>query len=444
MVRMEAFVDKCLRLCYDPHSKYLSEHYRLGERLGKGNFGEVRAARLRLKSHMYSKRVVGRQADWQQRRADQARRASQSILYGKSLLGKDEEPLLRSKTCPGLSELSESRHTEAEQRRANLDKRHYAQGLVDWPYACKVIKKSRCDVKGILREIDVLNKCQQPHVLLLVEHFETDKQICMLTGRCYGDVEKLHKAGPIALPVVKKWILQVLDALAFVHLVEFVHRDVKLPNLMLTSSRPGSDIVLGDFGFAESAGKLLEQTKDICGTPLMLSPETFDGSPQQFPSDVWACGCCLYELVAREHPFSNSVVQKFVKDCSPVEELAMSCVLRRQDPEKAEPCPVRLLDARPNSTGLRARADFHKVASRFSKNARFVERFQDLAVAVTSPVVKVDTSARRFSEQPELRDLVLRLLTRDVAHRPSAAELVADSPELSIELEGDVCASKAG
>lgn len=37
-----AIIGGCMRLCYDPHSSYLSDHYRLGSHLGKGAFGEVR------------------------------------------------------------------------------------------------------------------------------------------------------------------------------------------------------------------------------------------------------------------------------------------------------------------------------------------------------------------------------------------------------------------
>merc|ERR1719253_618598 len=63
----QACLRLCMRMCYDPHSQYLTDHYRLGQQLGKGNFGEVRAARLRLKAHTYSKRVVGKSEDALQR-----------------------------------------------------------------------------------------------------------------------------------------------------------------------------------------------------------------------------------------------------------------------------------------------------------------------------------------------------------------------------------------
>jgi len=407
-----AIIGGCMRLCYDPHSSYLSDHYRLGTQLGKGAFGEVRAARLRLKSHVYSKRAVGKDKDWEEKRAQTADPSS-----------------------PVNSSQQASTVAMNEQRRANQDKHHYLQGVMDWPYACKIIKKSRVDVKGILREIQVLDMCQHASVLLLVEHFEDKKEICMIMGRCYGDVEVVHKQETSGIPMeqVEKWIKQIIDGLAFVHSRKIVHRDIKMPNMLLTAQNLlEGDAVIGDFGFAEEESVLATMTNDICGTPLMLAPETFDGKPQMCPADVWAVGCSLYEMVTREHPFSNPRVQRKVKDgIADVEPPEMSMSVRIKRGEKKE---LNLMTAKPSEAnkkrekkGFRNRKDFHQVATRFSTNARFVERFEELAVAVTSPAVAVDTSHARFGQSPVLKDLVLKLLTRDVNTRPTAEAIVGKS-----------------
>lgn len=470
-------MEKCLRFCYNPQSQYLRDHYRLGEKLGKGNFGEVCAARLRLKSHVYSKRIVGKEHDWQEKRAtaaDPTRAAashsgscdasSASSLEAAdparaatsrsgSTTGAPETPKPSSAVSDpsgieSLSTVARSRKsraglevTEAVQRRANQDKKHYATSLVDWPYACKIIKKSRVDVTGILREIQFLDRSQHASVLLLVEHFETEKQIFVIMGRCYGDVEQVHlqheRKAPLRL--IRKWAVQILDALAYVHSVGIVHRDVKLANMFMSSSSKDSDVVLGDFGFAESATKVAAKTKDICGTPLMLSPETFDGQPQQFPVDVWACGCCVYELVVGEHPFSNGKVQQTVKDhlaakkehvLQPVpfeDALRQSCTFQRTGTLGSHNLEITEIASAPSfnsaTGGFRDRGDFTKVATRFSKNERFVERFEELAIAVTSPAVQVDYSSLRFSEMPELHGIVRKALMRDVARRPTADQL---------------------
>merc|ERR1719313_2027384 len=101
----------------------------------------------------------------------------------------------------------------------------------------------------------------------------------MIMGRCYGDVEVVHKqeASGIPLEQVEKWTMQCIDGLAFVHSRQIVHRDIKMPNMLLTAQNLlEGDAVIGDFGFAEEQSVLQAAKNDICGTPLMLAPETFD------------------------------------------------------------------------------------------------------------------------------------------------------------------------
>ncbi len=40
------------------------------------------------------------------------------------------------------------------------------------------------------------------------------------------------------------------------------------------------------------------------GTPLYLSPEVLRKEPFDYKMDMWALGCMLHYLAAREHPFN--------------------------------------------------------------------------------------------------------------------------------------------
>lgn len=95
----------------------------------------------------------------------------------------------------------------------------------------------------------------------------------------------------------------VLDGLSAAHAIGVVHRDVKPPNIFLTSSCPK---VL-DFGIA----KLLDGTAPITsrgvaiGTPRYISPEQASGDSVDARADLYAVGLLLYEMLSGESPFED-------------------------------------------------------------------------------------------------------------------------------------------
>lgn len=66
---------------------------------------------------------------------------------------------------------------------------------------------------------------------------------------------------------------------------------------------------------------MLEGASDMAttliGTPYYMSPELFSNKPYNYKSDVWALGCCVYEMATLRHAFNakdmNSLVYKILK-----------------------------------------------------------------------------------------------------------------------------------
>ena len=106
-------------------------------------------------------------------------------------------------------------------------------------------------------------------------------------------------------------------ALLYLHERRILHRDLKTQNIFLKNGK----IRLGDFGIA----KVLDSTRDFAntciGTPYYMSPELFKNKPYGYKSDVWALGCCLYELCNLRHAFDaqslNGLCVKILKGSYP-------------------------------------------------------------------------------------------------------------------------------
>ena len=99
------------------------------------------------------------------------------------------------------------------------------------------------------------------------------------------------------------------SAVAHVHRVMVIHRDIKPDNILLTG--PGLTVRLADFGSA-SWNHPGDWHCDVVGSITNLAPEALpsrageSASSNRFrgqPVDVWAAGACLYELGTGLAPF---------------------------------------------------------------------------------------------------------------------------------------------
>ena len=98
--------------------------------------------------------------------------------------------------------------------------------------------------------------------------------------------------------------LQVLDAVQYAHQRHVIHRDIKPSNILVTDSGQAR---LLDFGVAKLLAQddepsELTQLYGRAMTPEYASPEFLRGDPIGEPTDVYALGVVLYELLCGDRP----------------------------------------------------------------------------------------------------------------------------------------------
>ena len=110
--------------------------------------------------------------------------------------------------------------------------------------------------------------------------------------------------GAKRLPVgdVVAWVLAAAHALARLHRLGVVHRDVKPGNLHLGED---GQLRLLDLGVALSGNEPFEQRDLHAGTPSYMNPELWSDEPVDAGTDLFALGATLYQLLTGHLPFGE-------------------------------------------------------------------------------------------------------------------------------------------
>lgn len=101
---------------------------------------------------------------------------------------------------------------------------------------------------------------------------------------------------------------QVVEGINYLHLNNFVHRDIKLENILI--NKKNREIKIIDFGFSVCV-KADKKLCMFCGTPSYMAPEIV--SKQEYNGkyvDVWALGILLYTMLCGKFPFKGKIVIK--------------------------------------------------------------------------------------------------------------------------------------
>jgi len=184
------------------------------------------------------------------------------------------------------------------------------------PYAIKAISKSRIEpeeLKNLRREIDILRKLSHPHIIQLIQVFETPANLSLVLE--YVEGGELFDA-IVARERFSEWdavivIKQVLEAIQYCHQNGVAHRDLKPDNLLLANSTSQDFFIkLADFGLAKdfAASKL----NTFCGSPDYVAPEILEHKPYGTSVDIWSIGVITYVLLCGYPPFyGESQFQQF-------------------------------------------------------------------------------------------------------------------------------------
>ncbi|MFI5772963.1 protein kinase [Streptomyces sp. NPDC051658] len=156
------------------------------------------------------------------------------------------------------------------------------------------------------REIDAAGAVRSPHTAALVGGDAGGRLPWLATEYVPGPslAEAVIRGGPMPEPVVREMGAGLAHALADMHAVRVLHRDLKPGNVLLGADGPK----VIDFGIAQAFDATqLTRTGVVVGSPGYISPEHVNGSRALVPaSDVFCLGAVLAFAATGRGPFDDS------------------------------------------------------------------------------------------------------------------------------------------
>ncbi|CAL8582142.1 cAMP-dependent protein kinase catalytic subunit [Xanthoria parietina] len=144
---------------------------------------------------------------------------------------------------------------------------------------------------------------RHPNIVSLVHSFETTAHIYLVLEFCsMGDLYEAINVGrgPLETENVRELMLQLVNAVDFMHSKGIYHRDIKPENIFL--AQDGS-MKLGDFGLATTDAWSYESS---VGSDRYMAPEQYDATESGYSpakADIWAIGICLLNVLFSKNPF---------------------------------------------------------------------------------------------------------------------------------------------
>ncbi len=195
-------------------------------------------------------------------------------------------------------------------------------------YAVKVLEKKHIikekKIKYVNIEKNTLNRLtEHPGIVRLYYTFQDETSLYYVLDLCNGGelLGVLKKTGTFDEECTRFYGAQILDAINYMHSRGVIHRDLKPENVLLDDQM---HIKITDFGTA----KLLDDPRDprppaggdipgqngsddsrrnasFVGTAEYVSPELLTDKSAGKPSDIWAFGCIIYQLLVGRPPFKG-------------------------------------------------------------------------------------------------------------------------------------------
>src|SRR5258708_1806300 len=160
---------------------------------------------------------------------------------------------------------------------------------------------------SLAREFKTLASLRHPNIVSVMDYGFDIQHQPFFTMTLLENAQTIFQAGHGQPSEVQYGLLmQLLQALLYLHRRGILHRDLKPGNVVAVNGQ----VKVLDFGLAAARG----EGSDSSGKLADMAPELLDGKAASEGSDLYAFGLIAYELLAGQHPFRVERIDTLLED----------------------------------------------------------------------------------------------------------------------------------
>ena len=161
---------------------------------------------------------------------------------------------------------------------------------------------------GFAREFQTLASLRHPNIISVLDYgFDEIRQPYFTMPLLINPANIVKAARSLSDTSKIQLLIQLLQALAYLHQRGIIHRDLKPSNVLATHQ---TEIRVMDFGLAVE----FNQSSNTAGTLAYMAPEVLQQQGVSRASDLFAVGIIGYELFTDTHPFDDPNVMEVLKN----------------------------------------------------------------------------------------------------------------------------------
>lgn len=173
--------------------------------------------------------------------------------------------------------------------------------------AVKKMQINKDNIKMLSTEIAIMKSSRHPNIVNYIDSYiPTEKSLWVvmeyMDGGCLTDILEVFDDLQLDEPQIAYVARETLRALAYIHSLHRIHRDIKSDNVLL--KKDGS-VKLADFGYAAQLTQQRQKRNTVVGTPYWMAPELIRGQNYGTKVDIWSLGIMLIEMIEGEPPYMD-------------------------------------------------------------------------------------------------------------------------------------------